>query len=643
MSYSRSRQVRVVVFCLFSAGILSLVRLVSLVWNYSQFRAVSAADLGLVFLYGFRFDLVASAWLSLPLLVWSCVPTPAARERLWRRVALAVSLALFVPFLLLNLVDAEFVNFVGRRMTADVLFLLGEAQGKTQGYLWFYKWLNLMAAVVVALQLGGTFWIWRRPLSLTERSRRDLAWTFALILVFFIAVRGGVQSKPISFVDARKFDSTALNNLVLNTTFNLLKNLAQEQLPRVRYFAARDAMLAHLNGAVAAPSLLDGRRPAAGNVVILILESFGLEYTGIPAGNQSWTPFLDSLAKEGLSFDLAIANGRRSIEGVAAVLSGIPALMNEPFISSSFSANEFIGLGSQLSRQGYDTAFFHGGKNGTMRFDAFTRSAGIKKYLGADEYPNAADHDGVWGIYDGPFMQWTVKQLSAMRSPFFATLFSISSHQPYLIPPAERALYAEGAIPILKTVAYADASLRKFFEAARRQPWFKDTLFVITGDHTFLPPNDRWNHELGRWRIPMVFYREGMDWPAGIDRAAPVQQIDVPASVMDFLGFEMPRQVLLSRSVFVPGERTAVTYADGTYLLVAKDFLLHQNSGEPTRLFAIADPRMKTLLESPMREALEKRLKATIQYFSEGMWDNRLYAPVPRKTDSGAVGPAPGH
>lgn len=629
MSLFCSRQLRVVYFWLFSAFILSSVRLVSLIWNHAQFHAVAGADLGLAFWHGLRFDLTACAWLSAPLLVWSWIPIPGERERLWRGIALGFSCALFAPFLLLNLIDVEFVNFVGRRMTTDVLFLIGEARGKTQGYLSFYKWLILMAAAVLALQMAGAVFIWKRSAGSTERLRTDFAWALALMIIFVIACRGGWQSKPISFVTARRFDSTALNNLVLNTTFNILKNSWKEKLPRVRYFASRDEVLAMLNGSVAAPSLLDGRRPPAGNVVILIMESFGLEYTGIPAGNQSWTPFLDSLAREGLSFDLAIANGRRSIEGVAAVLSGVPAMMSEPFISSPFSANQFIGLGTQLSRKGYDTAFFHGGHNGTMHFNAFTQSAGIQKYFGFNEYPSAADHDGVWGIYDGPFMQWMLRKIGELRGPFFVTFFSLSSHQPYLIPPAERALYPEGAIPILKTVAYADASLKKFFEEARRQPWFADTLFVVTGDHTFMPPNDSWNHELGRWRIPLIFYRAGMRWPAGIDCAAPVQQIDVPASVMDFLGFEMPRQVLLSRSVFVPGERAAVTYADGTYLLVAKDFLLRQTLGGPARLFSLADPSMKTPLENPAREHLETRLKAAIQYFSDGMWDNCLYAPAP--------------
>lgn len=87
------------------------------------------------------------------------------------------------------------------------------------------------------------------------------------------------------------------------------------------------------------------------NVVILILESFALEYMGTSVNaSPGFTPFLDELSKRSLFFRHAFANGRRSIEGIAAIYAGIPSLMEEPFISSQFSANHFVGLYSAGSR-----------------------------------------------------------------------------------------------------------------------------------------------------------------------------------------------------------------------------------------------------------------------------------------------------
>jgi phosphoglycerol transferase MdoB-like AlkP superfamily enzyme len=637
LSFYSQRLFRVLGLVVLTFGLLSLVRLQYLVWNFAQFQGQSVARVAFAFLVGLRFDAAAVAWLNLPLLLFVLVPWPSAWERGVRGGLLALAVLIHVPFLLFNLVDVEFVNFVGRRMTADVLFLLGEAQGKAGGFVAAYGWLMAFNSLFFLLLGFGIWWVlfrwipFRPSVFPSGRVARSL-FAFLVVCGFVVASRGGLQNKPVSFVDANLFAAPLLNNLVLNTSFNLLKNLNQENLPRAKYFENRDEMLALLNGSVAGPSLLEGLRPSKPqNVMIIMLESFGLEYMGEVNGEKGYTPFLDSLARRGLFFKNGFANGRRSIEGIAAVMAGIPAMMNEPFVSSPFTANRFLGLGTLLGVDGYHTSFFHGGNNGTMHFDAFMRSVGVEHYFGASEYPNQQDHDGVWGIYDGPFMNWMETQLNSFPQPFLSSFFSISSHQPYLIPPDVQSRYPEGPLPILKTIAYTDDSLREFFERASKESWYKDTLFVITADHTYRAHLPRFDNELSRYRVPILFFHEGFVWPAGIDRDQVVQHIDVLPSVMDFLGKPLKESILLGRSVFVPGPRSAAVFLDGNYFLVEKDRFLYWPRGEEPLLFATTDAGQTMALqgEETERERLWSRLKAAIQYFSEGMWDNRLYAPSP--------------
>ncbi|MBX3041981.1 MAG: LTA synthase family protein, partial [Bdellovibrionaceae bacterium] len=352
-------------------------------------------------------------------------------------------------------------------------------------------------------------------------------------------------------------------------------------------------------------------------------ESFGREYMGEVNGVQGYTPFLDSLAKKGLFFRNGIANGRRSIEGIPAVLSGIPALMNEPFVTSTFSNGDFPGLGKRLLAGGYQTSFFHGGNNGTMHFDSYTESSGILSYFGASEYPDAKDNDGVWGIYDGPMLQWMRTRLDETPSPFLASFFSLSSHNPYLIPDAVKDRYPEGPLPILKTIAYTDDMLREFFEQAEKSPWFQNTLFVITADHTFMPYLPQFDHEIGRYQVPILFYHPTMKWPDGIDQEQIVQQIDILPSVLDFLGVPWEKPNLLSRSVFVPGERTASVFVNGLSMLIAKDQFLVWPQDQQAKLYSMRDPERKTALEEPeAKRHLEQRLKAAQQYFSDSMLGN---------------------
>lgn len=637
LSLYSQRLWRVFFLYVLSVVMLGLVRLESLLWNWPQFSHQPAAALFEAFLVGARFDLAGGAWLLLPNLLLSLVPWPARLERAWALASFLLFALVQTPFLIFNLVDVEFVNYVGRRMTADVLFLFQEAEGKLGGFMSAFAVLILLAVLFIVIQLAVAWRIMKLPLRRPswmptgKLARGVLAFLFVAGLV--IASRGGLQNKPVSFVNANVFAAPVLNNLVLNTTFNILKNLGQENLPRVKYFDDRAEMMAHLNGGVSAPSLLEGRRPSRPqNVVILMLESFGLEYMGEPIGEKGWTPFLDSLAKKSLFFKNGFANGRRSIEGVAAVMTGIPAMMNEPFITSPFTANRFVGLGTVLTGKGYSTSFFHGGNNGTMHFDSFMKSVGVDEYFGALQFPDPRWHDGVWGIYDGPFLDWMLGKISGMKQPFMVSFFSISSHQPYLIPPDVRDRYPDGPIPILKTIAYTDDSLRRFFQAAAEKPWFKDTLFVITADHTFKAYLPRFDNEISRYRVPILFYHPSYEWPAGIDREQVVQQIDILPSVLDFLGAKQTEEIALGRSVFVPGPRTATLYLDGNYEIVDKDYYLHVPRGGTPRMYALADAGRATPLEEPAakKAELERRLKASIQYFSEGMWDNRLYAPVPQ-------------
>jgi phosphoglycerol transferase MdoB-like AlkP superfamily enzyme len=175
-------------------------------------------------------------------------------------------------------------------------------------------------------------------------------------------------------------------------------------------------------------------------------------------------------------FPNSFANGKRSIEGIPAIIAGIPSLLSDPFITSAYSGNNVTSFASLLKKKGYHTVFYHGGTNGTMGFDNFSRLAGFDHYFGRTEYNNDKDFDGTWGIYDEPFLQRTISELNKVNSPFAATIFTLSSHHPYKIPEKYIGKFPEGTLPIHAAVRYADFALEKFFNAASSAPWFKDYL-----------------------------------------------------------------------------------------------------------------------------------------------------------------------
>jgi len=608
-----------------------------LVWNWAHFRSKDTVDILWAFLLGLRFDIAAICMSLVPLVLWSFWPWSAKRHRLWEVVAYVLWAPFFLLFMMMNLGDFAFITLVGRRFSYGALFLVGEMDTKLVGILSSYWHLVLVNFSAMAIVLWAGWRILRRPAKrvYSLRGRGEIPYYILSVLVILIlmivGLRGGLQKKPMNIMNSHIFAAPILNNLVLNSTFTFVKSYGAESLPKEVYFSDRKEMMSLLNGAVTGPSLLEGQRlKTPQNVVVIILESFSLEYMGEINGGQGFTPFLDSLVHKSLFFKNSYANARRSIEGVAAVTAGIPALMNEPFISSHFSSNYFIGLGSLLTARNYQTAFFHGGNNGTMYFDVFAKSAGFEKYYGANEYPNKSDNDGTWGIFDEPFLQFMKTEMDGMKAPFFTSVFTLSSHNPYRIPEQYKGKFPQGPHEILESVAYADYSLQRFFEEAAKAPWYKDTLFVITADHTGFNYRPEFENELSRFRVPLLFFHPGYVWPKKIDRDQVVQHIDILPSVLDFLGIENNKEVNhLGRSVFIPGERTAAMYLDGRYFIADKDYFVDWLVGKDMKLFAITDAFEKNPLTEPAdrKLRLENRAKAAAQYFNEGMWDNRLYYP----------------
>ncbi|MNJ96810.1 Lipoteichoic acid synthase 2 [compost metagenome] len=616
-------------------GFYALARLEFLIWNWNLFHGKAAGDMALAFLVGLRFDLSAAVSLIAPLLLWAFVPWSQKLEKFWLWTSWIVFVVLGVPFLILNLVDTEFINFVGRRFTYDGLFIVGEVQGKMSGFLGTYWALFLInSLMVVAFSWAGFKVLQKNYFTLSWKPAGWKQYTahgflcFVFVVLAVLAIRGGLQSKPIKPVNASVFAAPLLNNLSLNSSFTFIKSYGAKDLRHEKFFSDEKEMLSYLNGHLKG-SLIEGHRPKnPQNVVIIILESFGLEYLG-PHDGVTYTPFLDELSAKSLTFQNAYANGRRSIEGVAAVMGGIPALMSEPFISSHFTSNYFLGLGTLLSAQKYGTSFFHGGRNGTMYFDSFMQSAGVDEYLGSNEYANPADDDGIWGIWDEPFLQWMITKLDKEKKPFMTSVFTLSSHHPFKVPAQYEGKFPQGPEPILQTVAYTDYSLRRFFEEASKKPWFKDTLFVITADHTSKHYRPEFDNEVGNYRIPMIVYHPTVRLPV-MDNQMVVQQIDILPTVLDFLGLPPKDRNFLGSSMFVPGDKVAVNYIDGRYLLTAKDYQIRwaPGQGEP-QMFAMDDLNAKNELTEPAarRTELINKLKANIQYFNDGMWDNKLYYP----------------
>lgn len=462
-----------------------------------------------------------------------------------------------------------------------------------------YWYATLSAIVTVTLLAWGCVRLRLRNMegwtsATTEQPKRRRrsrlsheTWSSILgLLLLFVLLRGGVERQWIQPGETLRYAQPKNSALVINSAYNIVRTIghldAQEHhymspaLAKNIYNTDYEPTLSMLNEhtTLADASAILSRHPevllqtllqVAGrqmgadsslavmidslqrnapqpkNVVVIVLESFSQEYMGCynHGSMKSFTPFLDELSRQSLCYQ-GRSNGKESIESIPAIFASLPSWSLSPFILSPYYKDSIAGLPAILKRHGYQSSFFHGSYNGTMNFDKFCAKAGFDRYYGKDEYIEThgdAAYDGAWGIFDEPFMQYTVEEISKMREPFCAAAFTISSHHPYGLPKGMENTFPEGEHKILRTVAYTDYALRRFFEAASKQPWYTNTLFVIMGDHPGQALSRAYNDYQGWYRIPMMFFDPSNPKQAAMSNDI-VQQIDVMPTLLDMLNIQ---------------------------------------------------------------------------------------------------------
>ena len=306
----------------------------------------------------------------------------------------------------------------------------------------------------------------------------------------------------------------------------------------------------------------------------------------------------------------------------------------EPFILTPSSLNDLSGLADCLGQKGYHSAFFHGAPNSSMGFQAFARSSGFKQYIGMSEYcddPRTGgrdDFDGHWAIWDEDFLQFTATAITErLEEPFVVGFFSATSHHPFNVPQRYEDVYLGGPLPIHRTIQYSDNALRHFFATASQQPWFKNTLFVFTADHTSRHQYDESHTSVGVFSIPIAIYDPSGELPTGMLPGV-MQQIDIMPSVLRILGYDQPFSAF-GKNVFDPNETPwAVNFSNDIYQYIEGDYTLLFDGEQPTGLYNyVLDPLQNNdLLKSePQRvNAMLTRLKAIVQTYMIRMTTNHL-------------------
>lgn len=628
---------------LLAYAVYFLARIIYLTINYSYFYQ----DLTLVHLFellgaGLVFDTSAILVTNIPYIVLMLLPWHGKERPAYQQFCRWVFVIVNSVALAINLIDACYFRFTMRRTTTTVFSEFANEQNL--GSIFFTETLNHLYLVFLFAFVAWGLYRLARYSTLRHDTLRWWLYDVAMLLSLAFAapfvvagIRGGFATavRPITISNANQYVNRPIEAaLVLNTPFSLYRTIGKDVFSVPDYFASEQELEAHYSPV---------HRPASGimekkNVVVLIVESFGREYIGAlnPCLDDSqykgYTPCIDSLIARSITFSHTYCNGRKSIDGMPSILSSIPMFI-EPFFLTPASMNHVSGLASILGDEGYQTAFFHGAQRGSMGFQAFARSTGFKDYYGREDFSRdkrfggEQEFDGTWAIWDEPFLQYYCAKMSEMKEPFMTAVFTASSHHPYVVPEKYRERFPEEGIEIHKCIRYTDMALGEFFRSASRQPWFKNTIFVLTSDHTNLSDHDYYQTDLGGFCSPIIIYEPGITdlQPAVQDKIA--QQIDILPTVLGMLHYPKPYFAFGIDVLNTPAEDTwAVNYLNGIYQYVKHGHVL-QFDGQRTRaVYALTDSLMKHNLvgSCPDQESMEQELKAIIQQYMARMTQDRL-------------------
>ena len=610
----------------------SICRILFIYFNNDITQIESFSELADLCYHGIRFDNVAIVYSNLIFILLSILPWKGTTLIAYQKVLFLVFLSCNTFFLSLNFVDLAYYRFNNNRLMSNFLEVVEFETNKVTLLFHFievYYYLFILFFMMIFILAWAYKKVKVYPIFIDNYLHYSLSsviFFLGTIALFVLGARGGdfkKSTRPITIIDAMNDVKTPqLSDVVLNSAFTVLKTLGMNKVKKTNRFSQEEINSVLNPVKHYTENNRFGKRP---NVVIFILESMAREYWGsmnvsydIP-GFKGYTPFLDSLAQHSLIFPNHFATSRKSIHGMPSILAGIPSFETS-YSSSLYSRQKVESVVSVAKALDYDTSFFHGAANGSMGLSGFANTLGYEQYYGRTEFNNDNEFDGFWGIWDEPFFLFTKSILDQKKTPFLSTIFTISSHEPYIIPKKYEGVFDKGDLQMHQCVGYTDFALKKFFESSKNSDWFDDTIFIFTADHgnqTFYP---FYKKMVNRFANPLMIYKPNSNL-VGVDNRL-ASHMDIFPTVADLIDYPKPfrswGRSLVSDDTTEP---FVVNYfSGGSYFIMDENYICVHNGFEAIGFYELNDKNFENNIidqKNQLMVDLEKKCSLFLEnYFN---------------------------
>ena len=587
----RINEISILIYRIFLVYInYTFCRLLFVYFNNDLLQIDNFLQLTKLLYHGIRFDSLSIVYLNSIFILLSIIPFKINTSKIYQDVLIWIYFIFNGIGMLLNFIDFEYYRFNLNRLMSSFLEAIESEPNKSELILhYIFDYYHIL--IIYLTFLFVWIFLYKMIKHKDQIYFRNKNYYLSSIFIFlFTAVfcvmgaRGGdlkKSTRPITIIDAMdNVNNPQHADIILNTPFTILKTLFKKPFKLINKFN-NDEILNELNTIKQYNRVLKDPSP---NVIIFILESMGREYWGSMNKERKikdfkgFTPFLDSLAEHSLVFSNAFATSRKSIHAMPSILAGIPSF-EISYTSTPYSKQKIESIVSIANSMDYNTSFFHGASNGSMGFLGFSNTLGFKNYYGRNEFNNDDEYDGYWGIWDEPFLQFTKETLDNKKQPFLATVFTITSHEPYVIPKKYDNRFNQGVIPMHKCVLYTDFSIRKFFDASKNSDWFKNTVFLFTADHSNQSYYPYYQKTINRFANPIMIYIPNSEFKGEINSLA--SHMDIYPTIVDLIGYKKAFRSW-GKSLVTPDNLNSivVNYLGGGSYFIMNDSLISVHNGE---------------------------------------------------------------
>ncbi len=602
-------------------------------------RVVENPNYGQLFLIGLRFDLILMCYIAfLPTVLISLLPDSVLKH--FKKFFNIYFIFFLFLFLLMELSTLDFINQYDtrpNRLFLDYLIYPKEVVGTL---LKSYLPSLIITTILLGIALFFAFKYGKKVFYPFDSTYKTKLLLFPLVAFFlFFGARGSLTSKrPINASNAIFCSDQMTNSLGLNSLYTVaFAAYSMKNEGDVKKYGKMDELEAYtrvkkymdvtefIPGEV---PFLHLQKPDAPqpkyNVVIFLQESLGAEYVGCLNG-LPLTPELDKLAKEGLLFTNLYCTGTRSVRGIEQVTAGFLPNPSESIVKLGGSQQGFFTLADAFGRQNYDTSFIYGGMANFDNMASFFNGNGFKNIIDETDFDKDGKKyamKGTWGYSDEDLAVKANEYYKNLgNKPFFSLMFSTSNHEPFEFPDGRIDLYEQPKNTVHNAMKYADFSIGKFFELAKKEAYFKNTIFVVIADHNtrtygknLVPVN--------KFHIPALIIAPNVEKGSTYDNLA--SQMDIPSTVLALSGITtktpMPGRNLLKLPKETKG-RTIMLFHETYAFRVEDDIVILNPNAKPLQFKVKSDTE---LIPVALNEELAKDALAHI-VASSNLYKKRVY------------------